>query len=181
MEGWVALRTAFLVWAVLIRTCAGLSADLGWLCSPDWLAWSCLFLRSGSWHCWQCWLKLKVDANCCGVLICWYCSTDRILLKRLENPEVLCWLSSTCMEVIVKSLVGLNANVSCLKGPCWSSTTRTDADCDDADSLCTWGITITVGGCGAATSLGWTACVELEHVELLWPVSCVLQPCTLFY
>ena len=42
---------------------------------------------------------------------------DGILPKRLDNPEVLCWLSSTCMEATnggLKVFVGPNANVSCL-------------------------------------------------------------------
>ena len=47
--------------------------------------------------------------NGCGVSICWF-------PKKLESPEMLCWLSSLVAEAT--------------EGPaCWSSTNRKEIDC----------------------------------------------------
>ena len=66
------------------------------------------------------------------------------------------------MDRRLKVFVGLNANISCLEGPgCWSTITTKDAGCVDGDDdLCSGTFAISVGGCGAATLLGSTACVE---------------------
>ena len=105
-------------------------------------------------------------------------STDGIP-KRLDNPEVLRCLSSICLEATdgrLKVFVGLNANISCLEGPgCWSSTTRKDAGCDDAnDDLCDF--------CNHCWRL-WCCCLTCLHSRCrnllsIWNREDVFTPCS---
>ena len=58
---------------------------------------------------------------------------------------------------------GLKVNISCLEVPdCWSSTTRTDAGCADADTglsgCCT--LAITVASCVVGVCVGYTTGTE---------------------
>ena len=113
---------------------------------------------------------------------CYVClnffSTDGIP-KRLDNPEVLRCLSSICLEATdgrLKVFVGLNANISCLEGlGCWSSTTRKDAGCDDAnDDLCDF--------CNHCWRL-WCCCLTCLHSRCrnllsIWNREDVFTPCS---
>ena len=79
--------------------------------------------------------------NGCGVSICWYCTMDGILSKRLDNPEVLCCLSFCCPEEKdgrLNFFVELKPSIRYLEGPgCWSTIARKDAGCYDAEAdLC---------------------------------------------
>ena len=99
----------------------------------------------------------------CGVSICWYVRTLGIATKRLDNPEVLCWLSSCCEGATEGGL-----KIICLEVPgCWSSTTTKEVGCADdnegPDGCCTF--TITVKGCPVVVCWGCTTAIESGWVS----------------
>ena len=56
-----------------------------------------------------------------------------MFLKKLESPDMLCWLSLPVAEASdegLKCFIGVNVNISGLEGPvCRLSTTTNEVDC----------------------------------------------------